>query len=145
MVGIDASTASVAAATQSDAFADGTFTDVSFFVLTGQVSAGDVIAAEELPEFMRQLQKCSSQDCQCDVALSSGQRKVLHFSYTVGQRIRTPSLTSLLPAFFPPISATELSIHKRPGCRASAHTTTSSCYSGLFKDTPSFWCSRAAA
>ena len=101
VVGIDAFTASVAAATQSDAFADGTFTDVSFFVLTGQVSAGDVIAAEDLPEFMRQLQKCSSQDCQCDVALSSGQRKVLHFSYTVGQRIPNTFFDQPIASIFP--------------------------------------------
>jgi hypothetical protein len=66
---------------------DGTFTDLSFFVLTGQVAAGDVISAEHLREFMRQLGMCSSQDCACDVTLISGQQKTLHFSYTVGQCI----------------------------------------------------------
>ena len=75
--------------------------DVSFFVLTGQVSAGDVIAAEDVPEFMRQLQMCSSQDCQCDVALSSGQRKTLHFSYTVGQRIPNTFFDQPIASIFP--------------------------------------------
>ena len=101
MFGTDATVASAAAATQRDAFADGTFTDVSFFVLTGQVSAGDVIAAEDVPEFMRQLQMCSSQDCQCDVALSSGQRKTLHFSYTVGQRIPNTFFDQPIASIFP--------------------------------------------
>ena len=101
VVGIDACATSAAAATQSDAFADGTFTDVSFFVLTGQVSAGDVIAAEDVPEFMRQLQMCSSQDCQCDVALGSGQRKTLHFSYTVGQRIPNTFVDQPIASIFP--------------------------------------------
>jgi GTPase SAR1 family protein len=99
--GTDATVASAAAATQRDAFADGTFTDVSFFVLTGQVSAGDVIAAEDLPEFMRQLDMCSSQDCQCHVALSSGQRKMLHFSYTVGQRIPNTFFDQPIASIFP--------------------------------------------
>jgi GTPase SAR1 family protein len=80
---------------------DGTFTDMSFFVLTGQVSAGDVIAAEDLPEFTRQLQMCSSQDCQCEVALSSGQRKTLHFSYTVGQRIPNTFVDQPIASIFP--------------------------------------------
>jgi GTPase SAR1 family protein len=97
----DATVASTAADTQRDAFADGTFTDVSFFVLTGQVSAGDVIAAEDLPEFMRQLDMCSSRDCQCHVKLSSGQRKMLHFSYTVGQRIPNTFCDQPIASIFP--------------------------------------------
>jgi GTPase SAR1 family protein len=101
VVGTDNSAARVAAATQFDAFADGTFTDVSFFVLTGQVSAGEAISAEDLPEFMRQLQMCSSQDCQCDVLLSSGQRKMLHFSYTVGQRIPNSFVDQPIVSIFP--------------------------------------------
>ena len=74
---------------------------MSFFVLTGQVSAGDVIAAEDLPEFMRQLHSCSSQDCQCEVKLSSGQRKILHFSYTVGQHIPNTFFDQPIASIFP--------------------------------------------
>ena len=76
-----------AAAAHDSAFHDGAFTDVSFFVLTGQVAAGDVITAEHLPEFMRHMSMCASQDCSCEIALSSGERKTLHFSFKVGQSI----------------------------------------------------------
>jgi len=82
-------------------YLDGTFTDVSFFVLTGQVAAGDVVAADHLPEFMRQLGMCSSQDCICEVALSSGQRKTLHFSYTVGQYIPNAFFDTPIARIFP--------------------------------------------
>jgi hypothetical protein len=81
----------VAASSSLDgAFHDGMFTDVSFFVLTGQVSAGDTISAADVPEFMRILSMCASQDCSCDIALSSGERKTLLFSFNVGQTIPNP-------------------------------------------------------
>ena len=82
-------------------FHDGTFTDASFFVLTGQVAAGDVIADEHLPEFMRQLSMCASQDCSCDITLSSGLRKTLCFSYTVGQSISNSFFDTPIAAIFP--------------------------------------------
>jgi GTPase SAR1 family protein/t-SNARE complex subunit (syntaxin) len=82
-----------------DAFRDGMFTDISFFVLTGQVSAGDTIAAADLPEFVRFLSMCSSQDCICDITLSSGERKTLHFSFQVGQPIMN-SFCEGLPIHF---------------------------------------------
>ena len=73
-----------------DTFRDGVFTDLSFFVLTGQVSAGDAIAAADIPEFVRFLSMCSSQDCIYNITLSSGERKTLHFSFQVGQPIPNP-------------------------------------------------------
>jgi GTPase SAR1 family protein len=82
-------------------YLDGTFTDVSFFVLTGQVAAGDVVAADHLFEFNRQLGMCSSQDCICEVALSSGQRKTLHFSYTLGQYIPNAFFDTPIARIFP--------------------------------------------
>jgi len=82
-------------------FHDGTFTDVSFFVLTGQVAAGDVIAAEHLPEFMRHLSMCASQDCSCDITLSSGLRKTLCFSYTVGQSVSNSFFDKPIACIFP--------------------------------------------
>jgi hypothetical protein len=51
-----------------DAFRDGVFTDVSFFVITGQVSVGDSVSAADVPDFMQQLSVCASQDCRCDRA-----------------------------------------------------------------------------
>jgi len=96
--------ASAAVAAALDApfmFHDGTFTDVSFFVLTGQVAAGDVIAADHLPEFMRQLSMCASQDCSCDITLSSGLRKTLRFSYTVGQFISSSFFNTPISCIFP--------------------------------------------
>ncbi len=50
---------------------------------------------------MRHLQMCSSQDCQCDVALTSGQRKTLHFSYMVGQRIPNIFVDQPIASIFP--------------------------------------------
>jgi GTPase SAR1 family protein len=82
-------------------FRDGVFTDVSFFVLTGQVAAGDVISADSLPEFTRNLNLCSSQDCVCDIILGSGQCKTLHFSYTVGQYIPNTYFDKPIACIFP--------------------------------------------
>ena len=79
--------AAAAASEDSSVFCDGMFSDVSFFVLTGQVAAGDTIASEALPEFRRQLSICATQDCHCDIALRSGVRKTLRFSYSVGETI----------------------------------------------------------
>jgi hypothetical protein len=84
-----------------DAFRDGVFTDVSFFVLTGQVSAGDSVSAADAPEFTRQLSVCASQDCSCDIVLSSGQRKTLHFSYTVGQCVANTYFDQPIACIFP--------------------------------------------
>jgi hypothetical protein len=97
----DASFSAHASGAADASYLDGTFTDVSFFVLTGQVAAGDVVAADHLPEFMRQLGMCSSQDCICEVALSSGQRKTLHFSYTVGQYIPNAFFDTPIARIFP--------------------------------------------
>ena len=97
----DASFCAHASGAADASYLDGTFTDVSFFVLTGQVAAGDVVAADHLPEFMRQLGMCSSQDCICEVALSSGQRKTLHFSYTVGQYIPNAFFDTPIARIFP--------------------------------------------
>ena len=72
------------------AFHDGMFTDVSFFVLTGQVSVGDTIAAADMPEFMRYMSMCAAQDCSCDITLSSGTRKTLRFSFNIGETIPNP-------------------------------------------------------
>jgi hypothetical protein len=87
-----------------DAFGDGMFTDMSFFVLTGQVSVGDTIAAADLPEFKRLLSLCVSlDDCSCDVTLSSGVRKTLQFSFNVGQPIPNPFYEGLpIDCIFPP-------------------------------------------
>ena len=79
-----------AAAAFDGAFHDGMFTDVSFFVLTGQVAVGDTIAAADLPEFMRHMSMCVAQDCSCDVALSSGARKTLRFNFNIGEIIPNP-------------------------------------------------------
>ncbi len=85
-----------------DKFHDGTFTDVSFFVLTGQVSVGDTIIAADVPEFMRFLRACASQDCSCIITLSNGERKLLHFSYNVGQTIPNPFTQGLpIDSIFP--------------------------------------------
>jgi hypothetical protein len=85
-----------------DAFRDGVFTDVSFFVLTGQVSAGDSVSAADAPEFTRLLSVCASQDCSCDIQLSSGQRKSLTFSFTVGQCLPNPFVGGLpIHSIFP--------------------------------------------
>jgi GTPase SAR1 family protein len=85
-----------------DAFHDGVFTDVSFFVLTGQVSAGDSVSAADAPEFTRLLSVCASQDCSCDIQLSSGQRKSLTFSFTVGQCLPNPFVGGLpIHSIFP--------------------------------------------
>lgn len=85
-----------------DAFRDGVFTDVSFFVLTGQVSAGDSVSAANTPEFTRLLSVCASQDCSCDIQLSSGQRKSLTFSFTVGQCLPNPFVGGLpIHSIFP--------------------------------------------
>ena len=85
-----------------DAFCDGMFTDVSFFVLSGQVSAGDSVSAADAPEFMRQLSVCASRDCSCDIELSSGQRKSLTFSFTVGQCLPNPFVGGLpIHSIFP--------------------------------------------
>jgi hypothetical protein len=78
------------------------FTDVSFFVLTGQVSAGDSVSAADAPEFTRLLSVCASQDCSCDIQLSSGQRKSLTFSFTVGQCLPNPFVGGLpIHSIFP--------------------------------------------
>jgi hypothetical protein len=82
-------------------FQNAKFMDCSFFVLTGQVAAGDVIAAGCMPEFMRQLSMCATQDCSCDVTLGNGQRKTLHFSYKVGESISNSYFETPITHIFP--------------------------------------------
>jgi hypothetical protein len=88
-----------AAVTTCDQTSHGTFTDLSFFVLTGQVSAGDIISPCDLPDFMRHFSKCSSEDCCCDISLTDGTRVALRFSYTLGQYLPNPAFDNLPIAF----------------------------------------------
>lgn len=74
---------------------DGMFTDISFFVLTGQVSVGDIIAAEYRPLFSQHLRLCVSEDCSCTITLTSGASKTLQFSFNVGDTIPNPFVTGL--------------------------------------------------
>ena len=69
---------------------DGVFTQVSFFVITGQVSTGDTIAADDLPTFRHCLSACNHHDCWCNVKLTSGESKTLKFSFNVGDKIPNP-------------------------------------------------------
>jgi hypothetical protein len=83
----DMSTESVFPESIDDAHQDGMFTDVSFFVLSGQVRVGDVIAPQSRLEFLKHMRLCLSQDCTCDVLLVNGDRKTLRFSFNVGETI----------------------------------------------------------
>jgi hypothetical protein len=72
----------------SDVFYDdGTFTDVSFFVLSGQVSVGDVISYQDFHVFALHMRLCVSEDCSCSITLTSGARKTLRFSFNIGDTI----------------------------------------------------------
>jgi hypothetical protein len=72
------------------AFHDGVFTQVSFFVITGQVSTGDTIAADYIPAFRHFLSVCNHHDCCCNVKLTSGESKTLKFSFNVGDTVPNP-------------------------------------------------------
>jgi GTPase SAR1 family protein len=72
------------------AFHDGVFTQVSFFVITGQVSTGDTIVADDMPAFRHFLSVCNHHDCWCNVKLTSGESKTLKFSFNVGDKIPNP-------------------------------------------------------
>ena len=80
---------------------DGTFTAMSFFVLTGQVSAGDCIASKSLSNFNRHLSLCESQDCMCEIFLTNGQCTTLHFSFNLGQSIPNSFFDTPIARIFP--------------------------------------------
>lgn len=63
---------------------EGLVSETGFFVLTGQLKAGDCIAPECLPLLAQQLQLCASQDVNCEISLVDGTRKCLMLSYRVG-------------------------------------------------------------
>jgi GTPase SAR1 family protein len=81
---------SAATSPTEGAFHDGVFTQVSFFVITGQVSIGDTIAADDMPAFRHFLSVCDHHDCCCNVKLTSGESKTLKFSFNVGDKIPNP-------------------------------------------------------
>lgn len=83
-------------------YADGVFTEVSFFVLTGQVSAGDIIIPEHRSTFLRHMQLCVSEDCSCNITLTSGVCQTLRFSFKVGDCIPNSYVQDLpIQSIFP--------------------------------------------
>jgi GTPase SAR1 family protein len=77
-------------------YEEGTFTDVSFFVLSGQVSVGDIISAQDRLIFALHMRLCISEDCSCSITLTSGVRKTLRFSFKVGETIPNSYVQGLL-------------------------------------------------
>ncbi len=92
----------VAATAEHVSYDDGMFTDVSFFVLTGQVAVGDVIAAEHRQTFLLHIRLCVSEDCSCSITLTSGASKTLRFSFNVGDTFPNPYVQDLaIQGIFP--------------------------------------------
>lgn len=92
----------VASAGRDVVYEDGMFTEVSFFVLSGQVSAGDVIAPQDRRVFSQHMRLCVSEDCSCCITLTSGVRKSLRFSFNIGDSIPNSYVEGLtIQSIFP--------------------------------------------
>jgi hypothetical protein len=113
------------------------FTQVSFFVITGQVSTGDAIAADDIPAFRHFLSVCNHHDCCCNVKLTSGESKTLKFSYNIGDTIPNPisvKLPILSILTMPLDDATDCLLHTKQ--RFCAHDNVLVVFSQRLESTP---------